>query len=94
MVISGLALSRAAHAQEVHSGEVTIEARHPTALQGIDGLLFTVTRSVAADYDLEVPVTLSSGIIDPSFLSQRVTIAANQTSANLRVGTRLKLHTG
>ena len=92
VVISGLALSRVAHAQEVHSGEVTIEARHPTALQGIDGLLFTVTRSVAADYDLEVPVTLSSGIIDPSFLSQTVTIAANQTSANLRVGTNLKVH--
>ena len=92
MVISGLALSRAAHAQEVHSGEVTIEARHPTALQGIDDLLFTVTRSVAADYDLEVPVTLSSEIIDPSLLSQRVTIAANQTSANLGVGILLKVH--
>ena len=92
VVISGLALSRVAHAQEVHSGEVTIEARHPTALQGIDDLLFTVTRSVAADYDLEVPVTLSSGIIDPSLLSQRVTIAANQTSTNLRVGTKLKVH--
>ena len=92
VVISGLALARGADAQEVHSGEVTIEARHSTALQGIDDLLFTVTRSVAADYDLEVPVRLSSGIIDPGFLSQRVTIAANQTSANLRVSTRLKVH--
>ena len=76
-----------------HSGEVTIAARHATALQGIENLEFTVTREVAADYDLEVPVTLSPGIIDPERLSRTVTIEANRASASLSVGTGT-LHPG
>ena len=76
-----------------HSGEVTIAARHATALQGIDNLVFTVTREVAADYDLEVPVTLSPGIIDAERLSHTVTIEANRASARLSVNTRT-LHPG
>ena len=75
-------------ADMVHSGDVTIAAIHPTALQGIDRLGFVVTRSVAADYDLDVPVTLSSGIVETDRLSHTVTIAANEASANLRVSTR------
>ena len=74
--------------QVVHSGAVTIEAKHPTALQGIDDLVFTVTRAVSLDSELEVPVTLSAGIIDADRLSHTVTIAANETSAELRVHTR------
>ena len=74
--------------QEVHSGTVSIAAEHPTALQGIDDLVFTVTRAVDVDSDLEVPVTLSSGIIDANRLSYTVTIPANKTSAELRVHTR------
>ena len=74
--------------QIVHSGAVTIEAKHPTALQGVDNLVFTVTRAVSLDSDLAVPVTLSSGIIDADRLSHTVTIGANETSAELRVHTR------
>ena len=66
---------------------MTIEAKHPTALEGIDDLVFTVTRSVASEDELEVPVTLSSGIIDDSLLSHTVTIDADETSAELTVGT-------
>ena len=71
----------------VHSGDVTIEAQHPTALQGIDDIVFTVTRAVNQDSELEVPVTLSAGIIDADRLSHTVTIGANETSAELRVHT-------
>ena len=74
--------------QVVHSGTVSIDAVHPTALQGIDDLVFTVTRAVSLDSDLDVPVTLSSGIIDTDRLSHTVTIGANETSAELRVHTR------
>ena len=73
--------------QVVHSGAVSIDAVHPTALQGIDDLVFTVTRAVSLDSDLDVPVTLSSGIIDTDRLSHTVTIGANETSAELRVHT-------
>ena len=74
--------------QVVHSGAVTIEAQHPTALQGIDDIVFTVTRAINQDSELEVPVTLSAGIIDADRLSHTVTIGANETSAELRVHTR------
>ena len=74
--------------QDVYSGAVVIDAVHPTALQGIDDLVFAVTRAVSLDSDLDVPVTLSSGIIDADRLSHTVTIGANQTSAELRVHTR------
>ena len=70
-----------------HSGDVVIEAAHPTALAAIDNLVFTVTRSVVNDAELEVPVTLSSGIIAADRLSHTVTIGANKTSAELVVGT-------
>ena len=70
-----------------HSGDVTIAAAHPTALQGIDDLVFTVTRSSASEEDLEVPVTLSPGIIAADRLSHTVTIPANETSAELTVRT-------
>ena len=74
--------------QIVHSGAVTITAEHPTALQGIDDLVFTITRAINLDSDLDVPVTLSSGIIDADRLSHTVTIGANETSAELSVHTR------
>ena len=68
LAVAGVALGLpgAAQAQEMetppeHSGAVTIVAQHPTALQGIDDLVFTVTRTVAADNPLTVPVTLASG---------------------------------
>ena len=70
-----------------HSGDVTIAAAHPTALQGIDNLVFTVTRSSASEEELEVPVTLSPGIIAADGLSHTVTIPANETSAELTVRT-------
>ena len=70
------------------SGDVTIEARHPTALQGIDDIVFFVTRSVVNDTELEVPVTLSPGIIHQDRLSQTVTIPAGETRAPLEVHTR------
>ena len=70
-----------------HSGDVTIAAAHPTALQGIDNLVFTVTRSSASEEELEVPVTLSPGIIAADRLSHTVTIPANETSAELTVRT-------
>ena len=74
--------------QIVHSGAVSISAKHPTALQGIDDLVFTITRAVDLDSDLDVPVTLSSGIIDSDRLSHTVSIGANETSAELSVHTR------
>ena len=73
--------------QVAQSGAVSIDAVHPTALQGIDDLVFTVTRAISLDSDLDVPVTLSSGIIDTGRLSHTVTIGANETSAELRVHT-------
>ena len=69
------------------SGDVTISAVHATALQGIDDLVFTVTRATVTDRDLDVPVTLSPGIIDEDRLSHTVTIVANETSAALRLDT-------
>lgn len=71
----------------VHSGDVTIAADHATALGGIDDLAFTVTREVAADYDLDVPVTLSAGIIAADQLAHTVTVAAGSVSADLIVST-------
>ena len=99
VAVSGLAFARGALAQEateappdddqiLHSGAVTITAEHPTALQGIDELVFTITRAINLDSDLDVPVTLSSGIIDADRLSHTVTIGANETSAELSVHTR------
>ena len=73
--------------QELDSTDVTIGARHHTALQGIDDMVFIVTRSSASENDLDVPVTLSPGIIDEDRLSYTVTIGANETRAVLRVGT-------
>ena len=70
-----------------HSGDATIAAAHPTALQGIDNLVFTVTRSSATEEELEVPVTLSPGIVAADRLSHTVTIPANETSAELTVRT-------
>ena len=72
----------------MYSGAVAIDAVYSTALQGIDDLVFTVTRAVSLDSDLDLPVTLSSGIIDSDRLSHTVTIGANETSAELRVHTR------
>ena len=72
----------------VHSGDVAIAAKHATALGGIDEVAFTVTRQVAADYDLDVPVTLSAGILESDKLSHTVTIYAGSASAELVVGTR------
>ena len=74
-------------AQELGPRDVTIAAAHPTALQGIDNLVFTVTRSSATEEELEVPVTLSPGIIAADRLSHTVTIPANETSAELTVRT-------
>ena len=71
----------------VYSGDVTIAAEHATALEGIDDLVFTVSRQVAADYGLDVPVTLSAGIIEADQLSHTVTIAAGEVSARLVVAT-------
>ena len=73
--------------QERTPFDVTIAAAHPTALQGIDNLVFTVTRSSATEEELEVPVTLSPGIIAADRLSHTVTIPANETSAELTVRT-------
>ena len=70
------------------SGNVTISAVHSTALEEIDNLVFTVARTTATDSELEVPVTLSPGIIDEDRLSHTVTIPANETSAELTVHTR------
>ena len=70
-----------------HSGAVTITADRSTALQGVDDLVFTVTREIATATDLEVPVEMSSGILDPDNLSHTATIPADQTSATLTVGT-------
>lgn len=70
------------------SGDVTIEALHTTALQGIDDLVFIVTRSSASENGLDVPVTLSPGIIDEDRLSHTVTIPAHETQSVLRVATR------
>ena len=74
-------------AQELGPLDVTITAAHPTALQGIDDLVFTVTRSSASEEELEVPVTLSPGIVAADRLSHTVTIPANETSAELTVRT-------
>ena len=73
--------------QELRPPDVTIEAVYPTALQGIDDLVFTVTRSSASEEELEVPVTLSPGIVAADRLSHTVTIPANETSAELTVRT-------
>ena len=96
VAVSVLAFVRGVQAQEatsndgqiLHSGAVTITAEHPTALQGIDELVFTITRAINLDSDLDVPVTLSSGIIDEGRLSHTVTFGANETSAELSVHTR------
>ena len=72
----------------VLSGDVAIAAKHATALGGIDEVAFTVTRQVTADYDLDVPVTLSAGILESDKLSHTVTIHAGSASAELVVGTR------
>ena len=96
VAVSGLAFAWGAFAQEApprdeqiaHSGAVNITAEHPTALEGIDELVFTVTRAVNLGSEMEVPVTLSSGIIDADRLSHTVAFDADETSARLRVHTR------
>ena len=68
-------------------GDVTIAAKHPTALQGIDDIVFTLTLEAPADYDRVVLVRLSPGIIEAGELMQFVAIPANQTSAELVLST-------
>ena len=62
-----LAVAPSAQATEIErrhpGGEVRIEARYATALQGIDPLVFDVTRSGASVDDLDIRVTVSSGIV-------------------------------
>ena len=74
-----------------HSGEVTITAERAEILQGIDDLVFTVTREFATGDDLDVTVTLSRGILPFSRLRHTVTIPANDTSATLTVSTFQRL---
>ena len=84
-----LGLSERAIAQSTgrHSGDVTITAERAEILQGIDDLVFTVTRERATGSALDVTVTMSRGILPPSRLSHTVTILANRTSATLTVST-------
>ena len=82
----------AAQAQDVetppeHSGAVTIVAQHPTALQGIDDLVFTVTRAVAADNALTVQVTLASDDAQSGGATLSVTIPAGKRTGSLAHGT-------
>ena len=88
-VLAALGLPERAMAQNTggHSGEVTITADRTEILQGIDDLVFTVTREVATGSELDVPVTLSRGILPSSRLSHTVTIPARSTSARLTVST-------
>ena len=90
LAVAGVALGLPgdAQAQDVetppeHSGAVTIVAQHSTALQGIDDLVFTVTRAVAADYALAVPVTLSSDDAQSGGATLGVTILAGEKSGAL-----------
>ena len=94
LAVAGVALGLpgAAQAQEMettqeHSGAVTIVAQHPTALQGIDNLTFTVTRAVAADNALAVPVTLSSDDAQSGGATLSATIPAGARSGSLTYGT-------
>ena len=86
-----LAVAPSAQATEIerrhHGEEVRIEARYPTALQGIDPLVFDVTRSEASVDDLDVRVTVSSGIVSARKLSYTVTIPAGEAEAVLSVPT-------
>ena len=90
-IAAALGVTERATAQSVaatrqHSGDVTVAADRPTAILGIDDLVFTVTREVAAPHELHVPVTMSPGIVPSDLLSHTVTIDANETSAKLTVG--------
>ena len=94
LAVAGVALGPpgAAQAQEMetppeHSGAVTIVAQHPTALQGIDDLVFTVTRTAAADNPLTVPVTLASDDAQSGGATLSVTIPAGEKSGALTHGT-------
>ena len=74
--------------QELRPLDVTIEAVYPTAVGGVDDLVFELILSSTSDDDLEVPVTLSSGILASSELSHTITIPARETTARLSVSTR------
>ena len=56
-------------------------------LQGIDDLVFTVTRQFATGDELDVTVTMSPGILPFNRLSHTVTIPAGDTTATLTVST-------
>ena len=88
-VLAALGLPERAMAQSAgpHSGAVTITAERAEILQGIDDLVFTVTREFATGDDLDVTVTMSPGILPFKRLSHTVTIPADDTSATLTVST-------
>ena len=91
MAAASLAVAPSAQATEIesrhHGEEVRIEARYPSALQGIDPLVFDVTRSEASVDDLDVRVTVSSGIVSARKLSYTVTIPSGEAEAVLSVPT-------
>ena len=91
MAAASLAVAPSAQATEIerrhHGEEVRIEARYPSALQGIDPLVFDVTRSEASVDDLDVRVTVSSGIVSARKLSYTVTIPPGEAEAVLSVPT-------
>ena len=70
-----------------YSGDVTIVAKHPTALAGIDALEFVVARASATTRDRPVRVKLSSGILAEREIRQTVVIPAYETTAVLTVRT-------
>ena len=86
---SSFAAAPAALAQEVGPDDVIIEAVYPTAIAGLEDLVFDVTRGSAPTEDLLVLVTLSPGILSAIEQTLPVLILANSTGTRLSVSTRI-----
>ena len=86
---ASLAVAPGAQAQALGPHDVIIEAVYPTAIAGLEDLVFDVTVGSAPEEDLVVPVTLSPGIL--SAIEQRliVLILEGFTTTRLAVSTRI-----
>ncbi len=86
---SSLSAAPAAQAQELGPDDVIIEAVYPTAIAGLEDLVFDVTAGSAREEDLAVLVTLSSGILSALETTVPVLILAGSTTTRLAVSTRI-----
>ena len=87
VAVSGLVVTGDARAQAQEPGP-EIEAVYPTAIAGVEDVLFDVTVGSAPEADSVVPVTVSAGILSETEQVVPVVIVAGTTTTRLPLSTQ------